>query len=232
MCHLNKETGDAYPEINNILELCKIFHCHINNLVNDSIIDIDLLDEEIKMNVVKFKKEQQSKMKGLSKAISIIARIGRVVCIVCIPILITSMIFIGITIKDMAIVDNEIRIADNSIMALITEDDKLTLKLKGMVLADATNSSEIATIKEVLTNNSKLSVFIFMESAFIVLIITLYLGSILLKSLEKLFNNIHNGDTPFTLENVGHIKKMAYLMIILVILPSFGGANEVYTQNK
>lgn len=52
------ETGDAYPEINNILELCKIFHCHINNLVNDSIIDIDLLDEEIKMNVVKFKKEQ------------------------------------------------------------------------------------------------------------------------------------------------------------------------------
>jgi len=142
------------------------------------------------------------------------------------------MIFIGITIKDMAIVDNEIRIADNSIMALITEDDKLTLKLKGMVLADATNSSEIATIKEVLTNNSKLSVFIFMESAFIVLIITLYLGSILLKSLEKLFNNIHNGDTPFTLENVGHIKKMAYLMIILVILPFFGGANEVYTQNK
>lgn len=128
-------------------------------------------------------------MKGLSKAISIIARIGRVVCIVCIPILITSMIFIGITIKDMAIVDNEIRIADNSIMALITEDDKLTLKLKGMVLADATNSSEIATIKEVLTNNSKLSVFIFMESAFIVLIITLYLGKqvgskkVLLKSL-------------------------------------------------
>ena len=51
------ERGDAYPEINNILELCKIFHCHINNLVNDSIIDIDLLDEEIKMNVVKFKKE-------------------------------------------------------------------------------------------------------------------------------------------------------------------------------
>jgi len=34
------ETGDAYPEINNILELCKIFHCHINDLVNDSIIYI------------------------------------------------------------------------------------------------------------------------------------------------------------------------------------------------
>ncbi len=217
------ETGDAYPEMNNILQLCKIFHCRINDLVNDSIIDVDSLDEEIKMNVVKFKKEQQQKMKGLSKAISIIARIGKVVCLVCIPILIVSMIFVGITIKDVDIVDNEIKIADNSIVSLIDEDDKLTLKLKGMVLIDATDSSEIATIKEVLMNNSKLSVFIFMESAFLVLIITLYLGSILLKSLEKLFNNIHNGDTPFTLENVGYIKKMAYLMIVLVILPSFGG---------
>ena len=33
------ETGDAYPEMNNILELCKIFHCKINDLINDSIID-------------------------------------------------------------------------------------------------------------------------------------------------------------------------------------------------
>ena len=30
------ETSEAYPEMNNILELCKIFHCHINDLVNDN----------------------------------------------------------------------------------------------------------------------------------------------------------------------------------------------------
>ena len=29
------ETGDAYPEMNNILELCKIFKCNIGELVND-----------------------------------------------------------------------------------------------------------------------------------------------------------------------------------------------------
>ena len=63
------KTGDAYPEMNNILELCKIFHCHINDLVNDNITDIDSLDEEIKMNVVKFKEEKQRKIKGISKAI-------------------------------------------------------------------------------------------------------------------------------------------------------------------
>ena len=58
--------------MNNILELCKIFHCHINDLVNDNIIDIDSLDEEIKMSIVKLKKEQQNKMKFLSKSIAIL----------------------------------------------------------------------------------------------------------------------------------------------------------------
>lgn len=223
MCHLNKETGDAYPEMNNILELCKIFRCHINDLVNDNIIDIDSLDEEVKMNVIKFKKEQQTKMKGLSKAIFIIAKIGRIITLVCIPIVVISMIIFGFVIKNVEVADNKLEWHGNEVISLIEEENKITLKANTMVLAYAEDHSEIATIKDVLSNNSKLSVVIFIESAFIILIITLYLGSILLKSLEKLFNNIHNGDTPFTLENVSYIKKMAYLMIVLVLLPSFGG---------
>ena len=53
------ETSEAYPEMNNILELCKIFKCNISDLVNDKMVDIDSLDEEVKMSVVKFKKEKQ-----------------------------------------------------------------------------------------------------------------------------------------------------------------------------
>lgn len=55
------ETGEAYPEMNNILMLCKIFHSNINELVNDSLMNLSSLDEEIKMNVVKFKEEKQRK---------------------------------------------------------------------------------------------------------------------------------------------------------------------------
>ena len=40
--------------------------------------DIDSLDEEIKMSVVKFKEEKaKRKIKGISKAIYILARIGK-----------------------------------------------------------------------------------------------------------------------------------------------------------
>ena len=63
----------------------------------------------------------------------------------------------------------------------------------------------------------------YVETGFIVLIINLILYRITLKHLEDLFVNIYNGDTPFTLDNVNHIKKMAYLMIATIVLPSISG---------
>lgn len=218
------ETGDAYPEMNNILELCKIFRCHINDLVNDNIIDIDSLDEEIRMNVVKFKKEQQNKMKGLSKAIAILAKIGRIVCIICIPIVIASMIILGIVTNKVNIKDDKIIWNGNDSIEVIEANNKVSLKVNNEVVVDTKNQNEIIKIKEVLKNNSKLAILGYLEIGFAFLVISLILVSIMLKSLEKLFHNINKGDTPFTLENVGHIKKMAYFMIIITIMPNIIGA--------
>jgi len=225
------ETGEAYPEMNNILELCKIFHCHINALVNDSILDIDSLDEEVKMNIVKFKKEQQSKMKGLSKAISIIAKIGRIVCIIGIPIIIASMIMFGLIINKVNITDNEITWSGNDIISITEIDNQLSLKINNELVADITDPNDIIKIKDVLQSNSKTMIFSYVEIGFACLIICLILSIIILKALENLFNNINKGDTPFTLENVSYIKKIAYLMIVVTILPSIiGGIFEIILQ--
>ncbi len=223
MCHLNKETGDAYPEMNNILELCKIFRCNINDLVNDSIIDINSLDEEIIMNVVKFKKEQQSKMKGLSKAISVIAKICRIILMVCIPIIIASMIILGIVTSKVDVKDNKIILNGNDIIEIVEVNNKLSLSINNEVVADTTNQNEIIKIKDVLQNNSKVMIVGYLGAGFTFLIINLILLIMMLKSLENLFYNINSGDTPFTLENVGYIKKMAYLMIAVTILPNVIG---------
>ena len=72
------ECGEAYPEMDNILILCKIFNCKLNDLVDEDLSDINSLDEEVKMSVVKFKKEKQEKVKGLSKAIYIMAEICKI----------------------------------------------------------------------------------------------------------------------------------------------------------
>ena len=54
----------------------------------------------------------------------------------------------------------------------------------------------------------------------------------LLKHLELLFDNINKGDTPFTLDNVEHIKKMSYLMIICIVLSGIGETALNFTVEK
>lgn len=217
------ETGDAYPDMNNILELCKIFHCRINDFVNDSILDVNSLDEEIKMSVVKFKQEQQSKMKGLSKAISIIAKIGRIICLVCIPILIATIIILGIFTSKINILNDEIVFNGDEVIKIVEKDNKISLTVEDFTISEITNQSEIVKLKEFLENNSKVLIIGYLEVGFLFLIVSLVLVSMMLKALENLFDNINKGDTPFTLENVGYIKKMAYLIIALTILPNVIG---------
>lgn len=222
------ETGAAYPEMNNILELCKILHCRINDLVNDSIIDVDLLDEEIKMNAVKFKKEQQKKMKGLSKAIAVMAKIGRIACIVSIPVLAVSMVIIGIFAAKTDIRDNKFIFNGTEIISVTDEGGKISIKAADSVITETVENSELAEFKELLQNNSKTAIIAYIETGFVFLIICLVLTVIMLKALEDLFNNIYGGDTPFTLENVGYIKKIAYLLIAVTVLP--GGVGFIFEE--
>ena len=73
------ESGVAYPEMTNILILCKIFNCKINDLLSEKIEDFNSFDEEVKMNVVKLESVKQNKMKTLTKILSIICKIAGLV---------------------------------------------------------------------------------------------------------------------------------------------------------
>lgn len=224
------ENGESYPEMEKIMKLCNIFHCKINDLVHEDMIDIDSLDEDIKMSVVKFKEEKQKKIKGISKAIYIIARIGKILTTIAIPIiailLIVTPIFISnIELKDNMIVFKGTRIDDKITITEEKADDGITLKLKvnDVLIADAKDQDTILTMKSVLENNSKGQIIAFLELGFGCLIICLVLYRMVLNRLEKLFVNINQGDTPFTLENVKYIKQIAKLMIAALVLPTGGG---------
>lgn len=224
------ENGESYPEMEKIIKLCGIFHCKINDLVHENMVDIDSLDEDIKMSVVKFKEEKQKKIKGISKAIYIIARIGKILTTIAIPIivflLIVTPIFISnIELKDNAIVFKGSKIDDRITITEEKANDGITLQLKvnGALIADERNQDTILQMKSVLENNSKGQIIAFLELGFTCLVICLVLYRMTLNRLEKLFININQGDTPFTLENVRHIKQMAKLMIVAIALPTCGG---------
>ena len=219
------ENGESYPEMEKIMKLCDVFHCKINDLVHEDMTDIDSLDEEIKMSVVKFKEEKQKKIKGISKAIYVLARIGKIACKIAIPIIIIIMIVTPFFIKNIEVKNNELTwIGNNDKFSIIDDGSKVTLKYNdNIIIADA-GSEEVSTkYIEILNNNSKYLVIGYIEIGFLFLVISLFLYEMTLNRLERLFININQGDTPFTLENIRYIKEMAKLMIIALILPNCGG---------
>lgn len=218
------ECGESYPEMDNILTLCNIFHCKLNDLVHESITDFNSLDEDVKMSVVKFKKEKQVKVKALSKIIYILARIAKILCIVGIVCVIATMIGTPFIASNIKVQDNEIQVYGEKI-EYKSQDNSLVFIYNGQEkIVENTNEQQIA--KNILDNieNGSLIIFVgFIETAFVFLVITLVLFIMILGHLEDLFINIHNGDTPFTLENVSHIKRMAIFMIVGALLPDIGG---------
>lgn len=110
------ENGTAYPEMNRIFELCKIFHCKLNDLVNENILDFDSLDKEVKMNVVKFNKDKQNKLKIVSKTISICSKMLQVITIIISAVMIMSMLFIPSVINNTNMDNERIIVADKNVM--------------------------------------------------------------------------------------------------------------------
>lgn len=228
------ERGEAYPEMNNILSLCEIFHCKINDLVHEDLIDIDSLGEDVKMSVVKFKKKKQNRVKGLSKAIYIIARIGKILSVLGIVCTIATMIATPFISSNVKVKDNEIELYGEKVRYEY-QDDNLIFKYNNQEKMVEREEEKLA-IKETLNKieNGNMPLLVgFIETAFTFLIVTLVLFIIILEHLEKLFINIHNGETPFTIENVKHIKKMAMFMILVIIIPNIAGviAEKIIGEN-
>lgn len=214
------ENGEAYPEMNNILILCKIFNCKINDLLSGKIEDFNSFDEEVKMNVVKFEKEKQDKMKTLTKILSLIGKIAGIVVKVAIPFVIIAMVIIPLLLTNIDVEDNKIISTNNSIQ-IQEHNNKINITYDGHTVVTDIENKDIEDLKMVLSENKTKTIIKF-ELGFTTLVAFLVILSMLLKHLEDLFDNINKGDTPFTLENVNHIKKMSYFMITCIILSGIG----------
>lgn len=216
------ECGDAYPEMDNILKLCNIFHCKINNLVNEELVDLDSLDEEIKMKAVKFKKEKQKQMKGLSKGIYVLARFGKIVLIIAMFCLALTMVVVPFITRNIEFKDNNTVELFGEEVEYIRGEDKFTIVYDGEKNVIGT-SMEVESLSKLTMLGEKHSMVIltsFFEIAFVFLLGALILLYFVFRHLEKLFVNLYNLETPFTMENVSHIKKMAILMIAVTLLPN------------
>ena len=213
------ENGESYPEMNNIFELCKVFNCKLNELVFPDISDISSLDEEIVMNVVKFNEKQQKEVKTLSNVISMIGKIGSIVLKVAIPFIIIAMLIVPYIVSNFEVKENEITFKSESIKI----EDENKIEVHGVIIGEYDGDLADNEVIKIFKNNSNIKIISYFETAMIFLIIDIVIMIIILNYVEKLFNNIKNEKTPFTLDNVKFIKKISYLMIALIIITPISG---------
>ena len=213
------ENGEAYPEMNNILELCKIFNCKINDLIHTDMSDLDSLDEEIIMNVVKFNEKKQKQVKTLSNVIALIGKIGRITLIVAIPFIAILMLLTPYVVNNTEIKDDEIVFKTDDIKII----DKNKISIHEVLVGEFDEGTLNNEVIHVLKNNSSIKIIGYIETSLVFLLIDIIIIIIVLSNVEKLFTNIKNNKTPFTLDNVNYIKKISYLMIALIITSSLPG---------
>ena len=216
------ETGENYPTMQNIVCLCDIFRCKMNDLVHESFEDIDFMDKEIKMSVVKLNEEEQKRMKTLSKILYLIGRIGKIVCRVGIGFIVAAMILMPIVLYKIEVKEDTL-VADGNVVRVLESVDgvKITVYNDHIILSDLTKK-DVNVLKNSLTRFNKPVLIVLYELSFAVLIGFVVIVIQLLKHLEKLFLNINEGETPFTLENISHIKKISYFMIAAIVVSSIG----------
>jgi transcriptional regulator with XRE-family HTH domain len=215
------ETGENYPSMQNIVCLCSIFKCKMNDLVHESFDDIDFMDEDIKMSVVKLNEKEQTNMKFLSNILFMTGRIGKIVLRVGVGFIVFAMILIAIFLPSLEVKDDKIISKDEVVKITETEYglEFASSKNKHVRLFDI-NISDVNKVKHMLTKFDKTTLMILSESILVFLAATLIVVSLALDKLEKLFANIHDGNTPFTIDNVNYMKKMAIYLIVSIILLS------------
>ena len=213
------ENGEAYPEMHNILQLCKIFNCKINDLVHTEMSDFSSLDEEIVMKVVKFNEEKQKQVKTLSNVISLIGKIGGIVLKVAIAFIILAMALVPYVVNNVEVTSNEITFKTDNIKVI--DQDKL--EIHDIIIADIDADISQSEFIEIFNTHSNAEIIGYAETALIFLLISIVFVIFVLGYVEKLFNNIKNNNTPFTLDNVHYIKRISYLMIALIILTPLSG---------
>ena len=214
------ETGENYPSMFNIMCVCDIFKCKINNLVHESMSDINSLDEEIKMSVVKFKENEQKKMKGFTKVLYIVSNIAKVFSIIAIVFSLLLVIGGAIVIPNTTIdkMNNTIKVFDKKVNYELT-DEKLVIDGDVVTHHDKDEAKEMNKFIH-MTDKKRLAL---VEFAFLTMTAVCFISFKLFSYLSKLFKNIHDSNTPFNMDNVNYIKKLALYSFLFVLVPDVTG---------
>ena len=98
-------------------------------------------------------------------------------------------------------------------------DKNIVILNKNIELDEITTN----TITNTFDEHSNMEIILYAETIIICLIISVMIISFAMLYLTKLFKNISEGETPFTLDNLKNIKIIALLLVAYLLFPDISG---------
>jgi len=177
------------------------------------------------MSTVKRIEKEPKDLKVVSKILYLIGRIGAILTMVAFVFTVIAMIVIPFGLAKIEVKDNNL-VYEKSILKVeeVKGGVEIVLKDNDKVKLSKLNNKDVEEFKKVITERKTSVTIALFEIGFALVLVSLYLIFKICKYLEKLFLNIHDGDNPFSLDNVNYIKKMAYYMIACLFVPAIGEA--------
>ena len=154
----------------------------------------------------------------INKVLAVLAKIAKIFVMIAIPFVVITMITFAVFVNKIDISKNQIKMDDIGFALNIDKNNNLVVRFNDDDVQTITSSELVDNIQSVINNHSKTGLLVLSEVGMIIIIADLVLMIMVLNSLEKLFKNLFNKDTPFIMENVLFIKKAAYLMLATVLL--------------
>lgn len=163
--------------------------------------------------------EKQRKVRGLSKAIYIVAKILRIFLIIGFVGVIIGMITIPVITTSIKVENGTITVFDEKV-SYEQSDNKIVFRdsKDKEVFTITDDIDDVNKVLDYLDNNKLANMVVLIEISLVLAEIVIILVCYTFKHIETLFKNIHDNDTPFTMENAEHFRKIGYLLIVVLVV--------------
>lgn len=155
-------------------------------------------------------------LNGLSKAIEIVSKIVRVfvmIGIVCVALL---TVVLGFMFSKVKISGNEIKVKGvKEKIVFVEKENGVALKIGDE--ESETFNIKISEVNKFLRENSVAKLATFTEVSLLIAIAYMFLTYLILGRIIKIFKNVRTV-SPFTEDNIKHIKKIGYYLIAIVAI--------------
>ena len=155
-------------------------------------------------------------LKGISKALYILSKIGKIVLSIVIPFIVLAMIAIFFVFNKFSYVDNTFYFDEDRLFSFKEDISGITMEfnddLKDSVKIDS--QMTIMQIKDYLDHHNTRNITLFIELALLFTLAIVVISRIILHKVELLFKSIYEKDNPFIQEHADYIKTVGILLIV------------------